>query len=106
MCFNESMIATAQREAVYIYNAKCVETHVLRRSMPLPLKLEYLPYHFLLCSIGVKGKKTKNNKKKNKNMSQKTFALFSTFDHFFFVGVCSVTKRVFVCFCLLLGFFK
>ncbi|ETO26012.1 U3 snoRNP-associated protein Utp7 [Reticulomyxa filosa] len=50
-CMNESMLACAQREAVYIYNAKCVETHVLRRSMSFPLKLQFLPYHFLLTSI-------------------------------------------------------
>eukprot|EP01084_Bolivina_argentea_P119335 211605_1 len=54
--FNESMLCVAQREGVYIYNTKCVETHVLRRSIPFPLALEYLPYHFLLCSIGLQGK--------------------------------------------------
>ena len=54
--FNESMLCCAQREAVYVYNTKCVETHVLKKSMYLPLALEYLPYHFLLCSIGVHGR--------------------------------------------------
>lgn len=53
--FNESMICTAQRTGVYIYNSKCVETHVLRRSIPFPLALSYLQYHFLLCSIGMQG---------------------------------------------------
>ena len=37
---NESMLCCAQREAVYVYNTKCVETHVLKRSMLLPLALE------------------------------------------------------------------
>ena len=53
---NESMLCVAQREGVYIYNTKCVETHVLKRSIPFPLSLEYLPYHFLLTSIGQQGK--------------------------------------------------
>jgi len=53
---NESMLCCAQREGVYVYNTKCVETHVLKHSMPMPLKLEYLPYHFLLCSVGHHGK--------------------------------------------------
>ena len=53
---NESMLCCAQREAVYVYNTKCTETHVLKRSMLMPLALEYLPYHFLLCSIGFQGK--------------------------------------------------
>ena len=55
-CFNESMLSVAQREAVYIYNTKLTETHVLRKSMNLPLKLGYLPYHFLLTSVGVYGR--------------------------------------------------
>ena len=39
-----------------IYNAKLVETHVLKRSMPQPLALCFLPHHMLLCAVGQRGK--------------------------------------------------
>lgn len=72
---NESMLCVAQREGVYVYNARCVETHVLRRSMPFKLALEYLPYHFLLCGIGQRGKLTYLDVSMGKKVCTKDTAL-------------------------------
>ena len=45
-----SMYATAQLNYVYIYDPNGVELHRLKNHNE-PLKLEYLPYHYLLASI-------------------------------------------------------
>jgi U3 small nucleolar RNA-associated protein 7 len=44
------MVAVAQKDFVSVYDEQGLEVHRLR-NMPEPQWLEYLPYHFLLCSI-------------------------------------------------------
>ncbi|CAM6023575.1 unnamed protein product [Sphagnum balticum] len=47
---NELFFAVAQKKYVYIYDKKGVEIHCLRDHIS-PLKLEFLPHHFLLASV-------------------------------------------------------
>lgn len=51
---NESLFATAQERYTYIYDHKGTEIHCLKRHEN-PRKLVYLPYHFLLVSVGQSG---------------------------------------------------
>ncbi len=53
VCFfhNESLFATAQQKYVHVYDHTGAEVHVLRGHQE-PLALEFLPYHFLLASVG------------------------------------------------------
>ena len=51
---NHTMIALAQRKCVYIYDQSGSEVHCLRETSS-PLALTYLPYHYLLVSIGQQG---------------------------------------------------
>ena len=51
---NNQFFATAQRECVYIYDASGVEIHKLGKLVNTT-HLEFLPYHFLLASIGTAG---------------------------------------------------
>lgn len=55
-CFlhNETMFAVAQKKNVYIYDKTGTELHRLRNHR-MPNKVIFLPYHFLLCSIGSEG---------------------------------------------------
>ncbi|KAF2138643.1 uncharacterized protein K452DRAFT_328481 [Aplosporella prunicola CBS 121167] len=51
---NEQFFAVAQARAVYIYDAQGVEIHKLAKHVD-PTFLEFLPYHFLLASVGNAG---------------------------------------------------
>ena len=51
---NETMYAVAQKKYVYIYDNTGMEIHCLRNHVE-PNRLEFLPYHFLLTSIGNSG---------------------------------------------------
>jgi U3 small nucleolar RNA-associated protein 7 len=53
VCFfhNESLFAAAQQKYVHVYDHTGAEVHVLRGHQE-PLALEFLPYHFLLASVG------------------------------------------------------
>ena len=51
---NETLFAAAQSKYVYIYDQHGVEIHCMRRH-ERPTKLDYLPYHFLLTSVGHSG---------------------------------------------------
>ena len=46
---NETLFAVAQAKYTYIYDHKGVEIHCMKRH-ERPVKLDYLPYHFLLTS--------------------------------------------------------
>eukprot|EP00981_Chlorochromonas_danica_P006463 scaffold1401_cov180-Ochromonas_danica.AAC.13 len=51
---NESLFAVAQSKYVYIYDNQGVEIHCMKKHQH-PLALEYLPYHFLLATVGQSG---------------------------------------------------
>ena len=51
---NETMFAVAQKKHVYIYDDTGAEVHVYRKHVDVN-RLEYLPYHFLLASVGNAG---------------------------------------------------
>lgn len=51
---NETMFAVAQNKYTYIYDNKGAEIHCMKRH-ERPLKLDYLPYHFLLTTVGHSG---------------------------------------------------
>lgn len=55
-CFlhNETMFAVAQKKNVYIYDKSGTELHRLRNHR-VPHRVIFLPYHFLLVSIGREG---------------------------------------------------
>eukprot|EP00866_Antonospora_locustae_P000853 jgi/Antlo1/853/1964 len=47
---NECFLATAQKESVFIYDNQGVEIHCIREHRHV-IKMEYLFYHFLLCTL-------------------------------------------------------
>ncbi|KAJ3389790.1 Small subunit (SSU) processome component [Entophlyctis sp. JEL0112] len=51
---NETMFAVAQKQYTYIYDKDGAEVHCLRKFVEVN-RLEFLPYHFLLCGIGKNG---------------------------------------------------
>jgi U3 small nucleolar RNA-associated protein 7 len=51
---NETFFATAQSKYTYIYDAKGVELHCMRRH-ERPFKLDFLPHHYLLTTVGHSG---------------------------------------------------
>lgn len=51
---DQTMFAVAQRRFTYVYDASGAEVYVLRKHVD-PLALEFLPYHFLLASVGNSG---------------------------------------------------
>ncbi|KAF9357241.1 Small subunit (SSU) processome component [Mortierella sp. NVP85] len=51
---NETMFAVAQKKYVYIYDKSGTEIHCLRNHIEVN-KLDFLPYHFLLTSVGNSG---------------------------------------------------
>lgn len=58
VCFlhNHMFWAAAQRQFVFIYSQNGEELHCLRDHQR-PYCLDFLPYHFLLCSIGDRGER-------------------------------------------------
>jgi U3 small nucleolar RNA-associated protein 7 len=51
---NELFFAVAQKKYVHIYDKKGLEIHRLKKHIDVN-KLEFLPYHFLLVSVGNAG---------------------------------------------------
>lgn len=51
---NGTMFAVAQRKYVYVYDSSGAEVHCMKQHLE-PRRLEFLPYHFLLSSIGDAG---------------------------------------------------
>lgn len=51
---DHTFFAAAQKKYIHIYDASGTEVHVLRKHLK-PLALDFLPFHFLLTSIGETG---------------------------------------------------
>ncbi|KAK9171678.1 BING4CT (NUC141) domain protein [Cryptosporidium meleagridis] len=49
---DHTLFAVAQKKYIYIYDREGIEIHCIRDHVMSPYKLDFLPYHFLLCSIG------------------------------------------------------
>lgn len=57
VCFlhSHAMYAVAQKKDLFIYDSSGIELHALRSHRPRVHKLGFLPYHFLLCTVGETG---------------------------------------------------
>lgn len=51
---DETMFAVAQKKYVYIYDKDGTEIHCLRNHFDVN-RLEFLPYHYLMVSVGKTG---------------------------------------------------
>lgn len=51
---NETLFAAAQNKYTYIYDSKGVEIHCMKQH-ERPYRLDFLPYHFLLTTVGHSG---------------------------------------------------
>ena len=51
---NETMFAVAQKKYTYLYDKTGLELHILRDHIEVN-RLSFLPYHFLLASVGNAG---------------------------------------------------
>jgi U3 small nucleolar RNA-associated protein 7 len=51
---NETLFAAAQERFTYIYDRQGVEIHCMKKH-ERPLRLDFLPFHFLLASVGRSG---------------------------------------------------
>lgn len=51
---NEMLFAAAQKQHTYIYDKRGIEIHCLKEHQEAN-RLEFLKYHFLLCSVGATG---------------------------------------------------
>nr|CCA27649.1 conserved hypothetical protein [Albugo laibachii Nc14] len=51
---NNSLFSVAQKKYIYIYDNTGAEAHCIR-SIQMPQRLEYLPFHFLLSSVSGNG---------------------------------------------------
>jgi len=51
---NDGLYAAAQKRCAYIYSSEGAEVHCLKEHAD-PFRLDFLPYHFLLTTIGKKG---------------------------------------------------
>eukprot|EP01112_Ceratiomyxa_fruticulosa_P013761 TRINITY_DN3886_c0_g1_i13.p1 TRINITY_DN3886_c0_g1~~TRINITY_DN3886_c0_g1_i13.p1 ORF type:complete len:720 (+),score=134.93 TRINITY_DN3886_c0_g1_i13:190-2349(+) len=67
---NETMFALAQYRYGYVYDNTGTEIHRLRDRMGEIYQLEYLPYHWLLCSIGMQGQLTYQDHSTGKIVAQ------------------------------------
>lgn len=58
VCFlkDETMFAAAQHKHLYIYDGSGVELHCLRNHKPHANRIAFLPYHWLLTTIGSSGR--------------------------------------------------
>ncbi|KAG6580405.1 WD40-repeat-containing subunit of the 18S rRNA processing complex [Phytophthora cinnamomi] len=65
---NDSLFAAAQKKHVYIYDSTGAEAHCIRTT-PLPRRMEFLPYHFLLSTVSGNGLLTYHDVTEGKQVS-------------------------------------